>query len=117
MTFDAGQLVERVRFEPRAVQPADDIGNVEGEFDTAAPVLRWALFLMRPGSEAMTEARLAGRQPVTVVTRWDSATAAVTPDWRMTDVRTGFVYAIQAAADMDRGREWMTFVCEAGVAP
>lgn len=110
-------MVERVRFDPRAVQPADDIGNVEGEFDLSQGVTRWALFLMRPGSEAMTEARLAGRQPVTVIVRFDRATAAVSPDWRMTDVRTGVVYAIQAAADMDRSRQWMTFVCEAGVAP
>ena len=114
---DPGQLRERVRFDPRTTQVADDLGNLQAEWDAAQGVTRWACFLMRPGSEAMTEARLAGRQPLTAIVRFDSQTRAITPDWRMTDLRTGTVYAIQTAADMERTNQWMSFVCEAGVAP
>ena len=117
MTVDPGQLRERVRFDPRAAQAADDLGNVQADFDPAQGVTRSALYLMRPGSEAMPEARLSGRPPVTMIVRYDSATSAITADWRVTDLRTGAVYAIQAAADMDRARVWMTFVCEGGAAP
>lgn len=117
MSFDPGQLRERVRFDPRGAQAIDDLGNVQGDFDQAKGVTRSALYLMRPGSEAMTEARLSGKQPLTIITRYDSATCLITADWRVTDLRTGVTYAIQAAADMDRGREWMTFVCEGGAAP
>jgi hypothetical protein len=98
---DPGELRERVRFDPVAsVSTPDDLGNSQGDFDPAQGVTRSAKFLMRPGSEVMTEARLAGRQPLTVVVGYDSQTRTITPDWR---------------EDMDRLRQWITLVCEAGV--
>jgi head-tail adaptor len=115
MNFDPGQLRERVRFDPRADQPADDLNNVQTDFDPTQGVTRRALYLMRPGSEAMTNARLSGRQPVTMIVRFDSQTSTITPEWRAVDLRTGVIYAIQAAADMDRRRQWISLVCEAGV--
>ena len=110
----AGDLKERVRFERRATGD-DGFGNtVPGEWQEQ--FTRWAMFLMRPGSEAVLGARLEGRQPVTIIVRFDSQTKTITPDWRAVDVRTGKVYAIRAAEDMDRRRQWWSMVCEGGVA-
>jgi head-tail adaptor len=68
---------------------------------------------MRPGSEALQAARLEGRQPVTIVVRYDSQTKTVTPDWRLEDVRTGRVFEVKSADDMDRRRQWWSMTCEA----
>lgn len=108
----AGELRERVRFESRG-GTSDGYGNdVPGAFEVR--FTRAAAFLMKPGSEAVQAARLQGVQPVTMIVRFDSETSAITPEWRAVDVRSGVVYAIQAAADMDRRRAWITLVCMAG---
>ena len=110
----AGDLRERVSFARRA-QVDDGMGNeVSGPFEEQFQ--RAAMFIMRPGSEAVMAARLQGQQPVTIVVRFDSQTRSVTPDWRVTDVRSGTVYAIRAAEDMDRKRQWISMVCMAGAA-
>ncbi|WP_375458884.1 head-tail adaptor protein [uncultured Enterovirga sp.] len=108
----AGDLRERVRFEEPAASD-DGMGNsVQG---WTLRFTRSALYLMQAGSEAMTAERLAGRQPVTIIVRFDPSTSAVTPAWRLVDLRAGTVFAIRAAADMDRRRAWWTMVCEAEV--
>lgn len=105
----AGDLRERVEFQ-EPTQQSDEYGNtVRGltpRFERAA------LYLMRPGSEAVTAARLEGRQPVTVIVRFDAQTRTVSPAWRLRDVRTGAIYLIKAAEDMDRKRAWWSMVCE-----
>lgn len=109
---EAGDLRERVRFEKRTIQD-DSFGNeVAGDF--AAQFERRALFIMRPGSEAVLAARLQGQQPVTIVVRFDSQTRQITPGWRAVDVRTGTIYSIRAAEDMDRKRQWWSMVCAGG---
>ncbi|ACL59163.1 head-tail adaptor protein [Methylobacterium nodulans] len=112
LAFGAGALRERIRFEKRG-GTEDGYGNtVPGPFE--AQFTRAAAFLMKPGSEAVLAARLTGRQPVTMIVRFDRQTRTITPSWRAVDERTGTVYAIQAAADMDRRRQWITLVCMAG---
>lgn len=113
MALSAGQMRERVRFE-RRILIYDGYGNTEDIWDEASAFERAAGYLMKPGSEAVLAQRLEGRQPVTIYTRFDSQTSKVTTGWRLTDVRTGVVYDIHGAGDMDRKRQWMTFVCEAG---
>ena len=114
MTFDPGQLRERVRFTARGTT-SDDAGNVQTGFDPTTAIDRSALFIMRPGSEAVITARLAGLQPVAVVVRRDSATLAITAAWQMQDLVTGQLYAIVAPpADLDRTRQWLTIDCVAG---
>ena len=109
----AGDLVERVSFQRRQ-SVSDDYGNEHAAFQ---PVFeRRAMFIMKPGSEAVLAARLEGRQPVTIIVRFDSETRDVTPDWRIVDLRSGKAYAVRAGEDMDRKRQWMSFVCEGGVA-
>ncbi|WP_131194066.1 phage head completion protein [Lichenihabitans psoromatis] len=118
--MDAGEFKNRVQFERLADQAPDELGNVQGAPDPVSAIERAAKFILRPGSEAMIAARLAGRQPMDVIVRFDSQTSQITAiDWRMTDVRTGKVYAIQSAADMqvEGPRKYMTFGVEGGVAP
>ena len=113
----AGMMVERVAFQRR--QAAEDgAGNTEGDWDPATAFQRAAGYIMKPGSEAVLAERLEGRQPVTIFTYWDAQTSQVKPgDWQIVDQNDQTVYAIRAAADMDRRRQWMTFVCESGVQP
>ena len=82
--------------------------------DFAEQFQRCAGFIMKPGSESVLAARLQGQQPVTIIVRFDSQTRTIGTDWRAVDVRTGIAYAIKAAEDMDRKRQWWTMVCVAG---
>lgn len=118
MKLTAGQMVERVQFSRRAPQD-DQAGNTAGDWDLSAAFERPAGYIMRPGSEQAFASRLQGRQPVTIFVYFDAETSQVKADsnWRIVDKRDGTVFAIRAAADMDRSRTWMTFVCEAGVEP
>lgn len=105
----AGDLRERVRFDRPAAMD-DGAGNAVQGWEAA--FVRAAMYLMRPGSEAVTAARLDGRQPVTIIVRYDNGTRTITPAWRAVDERSGAVYNVRAAADMDRRRQWWTLVCE-----
>ena len=108
----SGDLIERISFQkPGGVD--DGYGNeVPGDF--AEQFQRCAGFIMKPGSESVLAARLQGQQPVTIIVRFDSQTRTIGTDWRAVDVRTGIAYAIKAAEDMDRKRQWWTMVCVAG---
>ncbi len=46
------------------------------------------------GGEAVISARLENRHPQVIHVRASAATRRVTADWRITDTRTGFEYAI-----------------------
>ena len=115
MTF-RGRMAERVRFERRA-DVADGYGSRQGEWDENSGFERWANFVMRPGSEAVTAARLEGRQPLTAVIYLDACARQITSDWRMIELRTGRVFAIHAVEDMQRDGRFLSIVCESGVAP
>lgn len=107
----AGDLREVVRFEAR-IEAEDNYGNSVAAFE--AQFSRAAMYLMKPGSEAMQAARLQSQQPVNMIVRFDPQTRTITPEWRAVDERTGVVYAIRAVEDMDRRRQWLTLVCVAG---
>lgn len=109
-----GLLIERVTFQKRT-EMDDGAGNTIGDWNAGFD--RPAGYLMKPGSEAVLASRLAGEQPITIFTYWDSETSQIKGGggWRVLDKTDGTVFAIHAAADMDRKRQWMTMVCEAGV--
>lgn len=107
----AGDLKERVAFASR-IEVRDEYGGSEGAWETHFE--RPAMFIMRPGSEQITGARLEGRQPVIIVVRYDSETREIGTDWQLTDVRTTKTYAVRAVEDMDRKRQWITLICEGG---
>lgn len=111
----AGRLRDRVRFESRSVGN-DGAGNTNVG-DWAKRFVRSAEIVPLKGGEDVIAARLQGTQPALIRVRFDPETSAVTPDWRAVDERTGVVYAIHTAADMERRRTWWTMMCEAGVAP
>jgi SPP1 family predicted phage head-tail adaptor len=108
----AGDLREKVSFAKR-VDVIDEYGGVQGAWQEQFQ--RRALFIMRPGSEPVIAARLEGRQPLTIVVRYDSSTKTIGTDWQATDVRTGKTYAIRAAEDMDRRKQWLSILAEGGV--
>lgn len=107
----AGDMRERIRLDARV---ASDDGFGNSVADWAPQFSRAAAYLMKPGSESVQAARLQGQQPVTIIVRFDPDTQRITSEWRATDERTGEVFAIRAAADMDRRRQWITMVCVAG---
>lgn len=67
------------------------------------------------GGETVQAARLVGRQPV-VVAIWNCAEGlAITPAWRMRDLRTGVVYNVRSIVPSD-DRAMLELLCESGVA-
>jgi len=48
--------------------------------------------------------------------RFDAETATITAAWRLIETRSGTIYNIRTAADMERRRRFITMLCEAGVA-
>lgn len=111
----AGTMRDRLRFEVRPVDTPDDYGNpVTGEF--AAQFTRYVEIKPMRGGEDVLAARLTGTQPILIRARYDTQTARITPDWRAVDVRTGTVYAIRTAVDMDRRRTWIEMMAIAGEA-
>jgi len=111
--MSAGELRERVAFERR--EDVDDgYGNVNGQwveqFVTAARIQPLK------GGEAVQADRLAGKQPVIIRVRYAEATNAVDTSWRARNTRTGTVYNLRSAANMDEHRRYIDFLAEAGVA-
>jgi head-tail adaptor len=115
-THTAAELRHAIAFDRRATFD-DGMGNEEAgweeQFTTRAKLKA------RFGGEAVTAARLVGRQPVTIVVRHSAQSLQIRPDWRARDLRTGALYAIRSIADPDDGRQWLEILCETGdgVAP
>lgn len=111
--MNAGALRDRIRFERRqAVEDGygNSVSNWQPVFSRDAEI--------RPlrGNEQVIASRLEGVQPTLIRIRFDSQTSTITPDWRAVDARSGQVYSIRTAADMERRREWITLMCATGEA-
>lgn len=65
---------------------------------------------------AARRSRLQEVQPALIIVRFDAETATITAAWRLIDARSGMIYNIRTAADMERRRRFITMLCEAGVA-
>lgn len=101
----AGDMRERVRFEARATT-GDEYGNpTAGAF--VAQFTRAAKFKPLVGGEEVMQDRLGGIQPVVISVRHDSSTVRITPEWRAVDVRTGAIYEIRTAVDMDSRKQFI----------
>ena len=109
---DPGRLRDRLRFEERAAPQDDGFGNQEAGW--AERFATWAEVKPLQGGEEVIGARLLGQQPVVIVVRASSRTAAVTSAWRAVDVHSGATYAIGAAVDMDRRGQWITLAATGG---
>lgn len=108
----AGDLRHRVRFaEPQAGSDGAG-GALDGFMDRFD---RRAEYTHLRGGETVLAARLEGRHPQIIRVRADSETREVTTDWRITDARTGTVYAIRDVT-WSEDRAWIDFLAESGVA-
>lgn len=109
----AGQLVELVAFEKRAVVD-DGYGN-ESAGDFVEEFRQRAAFVFLRGSETVMAARLDSRQPAILRTRNSAQAGLVTTDWRVRDVRKGTVFNIRTITN-DNSREMLELLVESGVA-
>jgi SPP1 family predicted phage head-tail adaptor len=111
--MEAGKLRERVTFQKRMLQADDGYGNALTAFADVMTV--WARITPLRGGEGVIAARLQGTQPVLITVRHSTETAAITPDWRLVDARTGTIYNIRTAV-ADERKAQIDMICEAGTA-
>lgn len=110
----AGRLKHRVAFDKRAFQ-SDGYGNSQGDWSEQFVVA--AGIEARLGGEEVMAARLANRQPVTIIVRQSPDTKLISTDWRARDVRDGTVYAIRSKVDVEDTGKFFDILCETSVAP
>jgi len=112
----SNSLRDRIAFERRVVA-SDGYGSRQGAFEQVFACD--AQVRAKLGGEAVIASRLAGTQPVSITVRWSPRTAAVTPDWRARNVRTGTIYNIRTVVDPEQHTaqhgQWLEMTCEAGV--
>jgi head-tail adaptor len=109
----AGRLRHRIAFDQRVVT-SDGGGGQQGAFEEEFIV--HAQLIPRLGGEEVMQARLAGRQPVTISVRRSAQTRAITPEWRARDADTGTIYNIRSILDPEDRRGWRDLLCDTGTA-
>lgn len=89
----------------------DDVPGA-GDFETKFTV--WASLRPRVGGEAVTAARLDGRQPYVVLVRNQPMMEDVTVAWRLVDENNPdrVLNVISPPADPDGTRQWLEFLAE-----
>jgi len=109
----AGSLSEKIGFE----------AEVEGDDGYGGVVVGWnevfveaARLEPRVGSEPVIASRLQGIQPFTMTVRSNERTRAITPAWRARNKRTGVLYAIKAAVNIDERNQWIELLVVQGEA-
>lgn len=110
---DAGQLIEKVAFDKRAVQ-SDGYGNtVAGDWEEQFQT--HAAFTFVRGGETVMAARLESRQPLVMRIRLSDDSKNIGTDWQVRDVRRGAAYNIRTITP-DNTRAFLDLLVEAGVA-
>ena len=109
----ASDLRDRVSLEKRE-EIDDGYGNVYGQW--VPQFERDACILPSKGGETVIASRLQEIQPALIIVRFDPETVTITAAWRLIETRSGTIYNIRTAADMERRRRFITMLCEAGVA-
>jgi head-tail adaptor len=112
----AGALRERLHFQ-RRVNGNDGMGGTipgAGAFATVFTVS--AGLRPRTGGEAVTAARLDGRQPFIVTVRWARHMLDVTTAWQLVDARNSnrVLNIVSPPADPDGCNQWLEFIAEEG---
>lgn len=108
----AGSLSERIGFEAE-VEGDDGYGGVVG---FAEQFVEPSRLEPRVGSEPVIASRLQGIQPFTMTVRSNTRTRTITPAWRARNKRTGVLYAIKAAVNIDERNEWIELLVVQGEA-
>ena len=112
----AAGLRERMHFQFRPSQD-DGWGNDQpGQGAFTTQFTRWAALRPRVGGEAVTAARLDGRQPYVVTVRHDTEMQSVTTAWRLVDKNNPdrILNIVSPPADPDGNRQWLEFLAEEG---
>lgn len=116
----AGQLRERVRFEPLIVADGGD-GNAESTWNSANPIatVDAAIKPIR-GKEEVLAGKLSGVQPYEIVIRSWSATRLIKTSDRAVIARVSAVFQvgqsfdITAIEDPDGSGSWLSILCTSG---
>lgn len=108
MPLGAGDLRDSVRFQSRDVVD-DGFGNMVPGGEFLDRFRRSVNLRPRLGGEAVSAARLEGRQPFILTVRRGGETLQVTPAWRIVDARNSDrVFAIVSPlVDPDGTRAWL----------
>ncbi|MET3899675.1 head-tail adaptor [Devosia sp. UYZn731] len=111
-----GALRERLHFQARG-DGNDGMGGVipgAGAFATVHTVA--AGMRPRTGGEAVTAARLGGRQPYIVTIRWAKHMLDITTAWQVVDARNAnrVLNIVSPPADPDGANHWLEFLAEEG---
>lgn len=109
----AGSLSERVAFlEPDNIDDGYG-GTTQGYVERFQDAAR---LQPRMGSETVIASRLQGVQPYTLTVRSSTATRAVTPAWRVRNVRSGREYNIKTVVNSDERNQYIELLVVAGEA-
>ncbi len=109
----AGSLSERIGFETE-VEGDDGYGGVVVGFQEQ--FVEPARLEPRVGSETVIASRLQGIQPFTMTVRSNERTRTITPAWRARNKRSGVLYAIKAAVNIDERNQWIELLVVQGEA-
>lgn len=107
----AGSLSERIGFEAE-VEGDDGYGGVAVGFQEQ--FIEPARLEPRVGSETVIASRLQGIQLFTMTIRSNDRTRTITPAWRARNKRSGVVYAIKAAVNIDERNQWIELLVVQG---
>lgn len=108
----AGPLRE-VLIAQRREDVEDDYGNTQGQW---VEQCRFSASVeARGGGEAVIAGRLQGTVTYIVTCRYSVAAAAVRPDWRLVDARSGQTYAVRTWISRPK-RDYIDADVEIGVA-
>lgn len=109
----AGSLSERVAFlEPDNIDDGYG-GTTQGYVERFQDAAR---LQPRMGSETVIASRLQGVQPYTLTVRSSTATRAVTPAWRVRNVRSGREYNIKTVINSDERNAYLEMLVVEGEA-
>jgi head-tail adaptor len=107
----AGELLDRVRFDRRG-SGQNTGGVVSAAWETLIASRRARLLPVR-GGEQVVAARIAGVSDWELVVRFDSATARLTADHRVVDLRDETrIFDIKFVADLEGRRRWLVLQLE-----
>lgn len=115
MATGIGPLRERVAFDEPVSVPDGAGGTESGWSEEPVSIVRSAEFIYQRGGEQVEAARQAGTFTFKVRIRNGSRAQAITPAWRMRDLRRGVVYNVREV-DAITQRNWIFLVVEGGVA-
>jgi head-tail adaptor len=109
--FGAGELIERVAFDKRALVD-DGYGNtIAGDWEEQFQ--QHAEFQFLPGSETVMASRLASREPMLARIRISDQARQIGIDWQMRDMRQGKAYNIRDIT-YDNSRSVIDLLLEGG---